>query len=191
MNYGFVDIYRAIPDDAVLEANSAKKGRGKIVLAELIDALKINLDIKGVATVEELSTMTGMKTGDTWAVSDSGTLPDGQHLSAGDLVRWTGNHWKIIFHIDLSYYATKDELADAVSQLRTEITNAVSSEAGLRVSGDTALQDAIDTHAGRADNPHNVTAEQVGAYTKQETEDRVLRMQYAATNTLKFYRGTL
>lgn len=187
MNYGFVDIYRAIPDDAVLEANSAKKGRGKIVLAELIDALKINLDIKGVATVEELATMTGMKTGDTWAVSDSGTLPDGQHLSAGDLVRWTGNHWKIIFHIDLSYYATKDELSDAVSQLRTEITNAVSSEAGLRVSGDAALQDAIDTHAGRADNPHNVTAEQVGA----ATPDDVLRMRYSATNTLKFYRGNL
>ena len=185
MNYGFVDIFRDIPDDAVLEANSAKKGKGKIILAELLK--NINLDIKGVATVEELSTMTGMKTGDTWAVSDSGTLPDGQHLSAGDLVRWTGNHWKVIFHIDLSYYATKDELADAVSQLRTEITNAVSFEAGLRVSGDAALQDAIDTHSGRTDNPHSVTAAQVGA----ATPDDVLRMRYAATNTLRFYRGTL
>lgn len=182
MNYGFVDIYRDIPADVVLEANSAKKGKGKIVLAELLK--NINLDIKGVATVEDLSTMTGMKTGDTWAVSDSGTLPDGQHLSAGDLVRWTGNHWKIIFHIDLSYYATKDELDDAVSQLRTEITNAVSSEAGLRVSGDAALQDSIDTHTGRTDNPHSVTAAQVGAAKPSQ----LLQMRPEGTNTLRFYR---
>lgn len=81
MSNGFVDIYRAIPDDAVLEANSAKKGKGKIVLAELIDALKINLDIKGVATVEELSTMTGMKTGDTWADCEGGVpLEDGESI---------------------------------------------------------------------------------------------------------------
>ena len=156
MNYGFVDIYRTIPDDAVLEANSAKKGKGKIVLADLLK--NINLDIKGVATVEELSTMTGMHTGDTWAVSDSGTLPDGQHLSAGDLVRWTGNHWKVIFHIDLSYYATKEELGE---------------EATARESADEELAGNLSEHILDKDNPHEVTAGQVGAYTKAETDEAI------------------
>ena len=65
-------MYRDIPVDAVLEANSARKGKGKIPLDRLAELL--GFDIKGTATVEELSAMTGMQTGDTWAVSDSGTL---------------------------------------------------------------------------------------------------------------------
>ena len=155
MNYGFVDIYRDIPVDAVLEANSARKGKGKIPLDRLTELL--GFDIKGTASVEELSAMTGMQTGDTWAVSDSGTL-SGVAVSAGDLVRWTGNHWKVVFHIDLSAYATKEELGE---------------EASARESADEEIAGYLSEHMLDRDNPHNVTAGQVGAYTKQETEDRI------------------
>ena len=155
MNYGFVDIYRDIPVDAVLEANSARKGKGKIPLDRLTELL--GFDIKGTATVEELSAMTGMHTGDTWAVSDSGTL-SGVAVSAGDLVRWTGNHWKVVFHIDLSAYATKEELGE---------------EASERESADEEIAGYLSEHMLDRDNPHEVTAGQVGAYTKAETDDAI------------------
>ncbi len=155
MNYGFVDIFRDIPVDAVLEANSARKGKGKIPLDRLTELL--GFDIKGTATVEELSAMTGMKTGDTWAVSDSGTL-SGVAVSAGDLVRWTGNHWKVVFHIDLSAYATKEELGE---------------EAGARESADEEIAGYLSEHMLDRDNPHEVTASQVGAYTKSETDEAI------------------
>lgn len=155
MNYGFVDMYRDIPDDAVLEANSARKGKGKIPLDRLTALL--GFDIKGTATVEELSAMTGMHTGDTWAVSDSGTL-SGVAVSAGDLVRWTGNHWKVVFHIDLSAYATKEELGE---------------EASARESADEEIAGYLSEHMLDKDNPHEVTAGQVGAYTKAETDEAI------------------
>lgn len=158
MNYGFVDIYRDIPVDAVLEANSARKGKGKIPLDRLVDMLKVEFDVKGSATVAEISAMTGMQTGDTWAVSDSGTLPSGLALTAGDLVRWNGSEWKLLLHIDLSAYATKQELG---------------TEASARVAGDEELAGYLSEHLQDKDNPHKVTAGQVGAYTKQETEDRI------------------
>lgn len=54
-----------------------------------------------------------------------------------------------------------------------KVDDAVATEKAQREAADAALQNAIDTHAGRTNNPHNVTAGQVGAYTKQETEDRI------------------
>ena len=158
MNYGFVDMYRDIPDDAVLEANSARKGKGKIPLDRLVDMLKVEFDVKGSATVAEISAMTGMQVGDTWAVSDSGTLPSGLALTAGDLVRWDGSEWKLILHIDLSAYATKEELGE---------------EASARESADEELAGYLSEHMLDKDNPHEVTAGQVGAYTKAETDEAI------------------
>lgn len=158
MNYGFVDIFRDIPADAVLEANSARKGKGKIPLDRLVDMLKVEFDVKGSATVAEISAMTGMQAGDTWAVSDSGTLPSGLALTAGDLVRWDGSEWKLILHIDLSAYATKQELGE---------------EASARESADEEIAGYLSEHLQDKDNPHEVTAGQVGAYTKAETDEAI------------------
>ena len=147
-------------------------------------------DIKGSATVAELNDMPlDQRTdGDIWAVKDSGLLvnPEGEPLAvtAGDLVMWAGDTWSRIFHLDLTGYATVEQLNAAVLSLTTAINDAVATEKAQREaadateksqreSADAALQNAINTHAGRMDNPHNVTAGQVGAYTKQETEDRI------------------
>ncbi len=147
-------------------------------------------DIKGSATVAELNAMPlDQRTdGDIWAVKDSGLLvnPEGEPLAvtAGDLVMWAGDTWSRIFHLDLTGYATVEQLNAAVLSLTTAINEAVAAEKARREAADAtekaqreaadvALQSAIDTHAGRTDNPHNVTAGQVGAYTKQETEDRI------------------
>ena len=136
MNYGFVDIYRDIPVDAVLEANSARKGKGKIPLDRLVDMLKVEFDVKGSATVAEISAMTGMHTGDTWAVSDSGTLPSGLALTAGDLVMWAGDTWSRIFHLDLTGYATVEQLNAAVAALTAAINDAVATEKAQREAAD-------------------------------------------------------
>ena len=122
-------------------------------------SLKETIDSESSLTdCRKLYAMTGMKTGDTWAVSDSGTLPSGLALTAGDLVRWTGNHWKVVFHIDLSAYATKKELGE---------------EASARESADEEIAGYLSEHMLDRDNPHEVTAGQVGAYTKAETDDAI------------------
>ena len=54
--------------------------------------------------------------------------------------------------------------------------------------GDADERAALEAHKADHNNPHNVTAEQVGAYTKQETEDKVLRMRYRGGGRLKFWR---
>ena len=136
-------------------------------------------DIKGSATVAELNAipLDQRTDGDIWAVKDSGLLvnPEGEPIAvtAGDLVMWAGDTWSRIFHLDLTGYATVEQLNAAVAALTAAINDAVATEKTQRESADAALQNAINTHAGRTDNPHNVTAGQVGAYTKQEIEDRI------------------
>lgn len=150
-------------------------------------------DIKGSATVAELNAIPidQRADGDIWAVKDSGFLvnPHGEPLAvtAGDLVMWVGDTWSRIFHLDLTGYATVEQLNAAVLSLTTVINDAVATEKAQREAADAALQNAISTHAGRTDNPHQVTAAQVGAATPND----LLRMRYAATNTLRFYRGVL
>ncbi|MBR4348075.1 MAG: hypothetical protein IKN03_06955 [Fibrobacter sp.] len=150
-------------------------------------------DIKGSATVAELNAIPiDQRTdGDIWAVKDSGFLvnPQGEPLAvtAGDLVMWAGDTWSRIFHLDLTGYATVEQLNAAVLSLTAAINESVATEKAQREAADAALQNAISTHAGRTDNPHQVTAAQVGAATPND----LLRMRYAATNTLRFYRGVL
>ena len=55
--------------------------------------------------------------------------------------------------------------------------------------GDADERAALEAHKDDHDNPHQVTAHQVGAYTQQDTDDRVLRMQYRGGGRLKFWRG--
>ena len=168
--------------------NWAMKNVAEAIAKAIRDGLVF--DIKGSATVAELNAMPlGQRTdGDIWAVKDSGLLvnPHGEPLAvtAGDLVMWAGDTWSRIFHLDLTGYATVEQLNAAVASLTAAINDAVATEKAQREAADAtekaqreaadaALQNAIDIHAGRTDNPHNVTAGQVGAYTKQETEDRI------------------
>ena len=147
-------------------------------------------DIKGSATVAELNTMPlDQRTdGDIWAVKDSGLLvnPEGEPLAvtAGDLVMWAGDTWSRIFHPDLTGYATVEQLNAAVVALTAAINEAVATEKARREAADAALQNSIDVHAGRMDNPHNVTAEQVGAVDAAyvDAQDNVLRAEIAAVD---------
>jgi len=157
-------------------------------------------DIKGSATVAELNAMPlDQRTdGDIWAVKDSGLLvnPEGEPLAvtAGDLVMWAGDTWSRIFHLDLTGYATVEQLNAAVAALTAAINDAVATEKVQREAADAALQNAINTHSGRTDNPHNVTAEQIGAVDAEYVDAHVLKIappEAAGAGEVIFYRGQL
>lgn len=150
--------------------------------------------IKGYATAQEISAMHGMGEGDVWGLTDNGVIVrpgrSSLQVQAGDLVQWDGSTWQMFLHLDLTNYVTEQELqsqVDILAAADTALQRDISAEELARENADVALQERIDTHSGRTDNPHNVTAAQVGAATSSD----LLRMTYAATNTLKFYRGTL
>ena len=67
---------------------------------------------------------------------------------------------------------------------------------------DASIVAQLESHVSDSGNPHDVTAAQVGAYTTQETDERISQnldasvLKIAApsqsgTNTMIFYRGNL
>ncbi len=147
---------------------------------DIADAIEkgVSFNIVGSATCAEINVMHNMHDGDIWAVKDNGLIvnDDGSRIdvSAGDLVRFLDGQWSVLMHLDLSGYATNEEMEEFVSS----ISLALRKEAGERVKGDEnnasaikANADSLRAHISDHSNPHQVTAEQVGAYTKAETEE--------------------
>lgn len=137
----------------------------KYVADKLADAIADGIDRgagrswQGKATAEQLNAipLEDRHGGDMWLCTDGGTL-NGQTpitVPPNTVVIWNGDSWSEFIHVDLSAYATKAETVAMVSV-----------EASARVAGDAALQRSIDEHASRTDNPHHVTAAQVGAATE-------------------------
>lgn len=115
-------------------------------------------DIKGSATVAELNAIPiDQRTdGDIWAVKDSGRLvnPQGEPLAvaAGDLVMWAGDTWSRIFHLDLTGYATVDQLNVAVESMIRAVDYAVSVEREARSAADSALRKSIEREVTDREN---------------------------------------
>lgn len=128
----------------------------------------ISFKIKGIATCDEINVMTGMEEGDLWSVSDDGIIfneKDEIDVCCGDIVAWSGGKWDLFLHIDLSGYAKAADLsAEAESRKYADsVLSAVMAQ----------IRESVTAHVSRDDNPHSVTAEQVGSYTKQETDTRI------------------
>lgn len=144
----------------------------KYVADKLADAIADGIDRgagrswKGKATAEQLNAipLEDRHGGDMWLCTDGGTL-NGQTpitVPPNTVVIWNGDSWSEFIHVDLSAYATKAETVAMVS-----------AEASARFAGDAALQRSIDEHASRTDNPHQVTAAQVGAATESYVDAAV------------------
>lgn len=135
-------------------------------------------DIKGSATVAELNAIPidQLADGDIWAVKDSGFLvnPHGEPLAvtAGDLVMWAGDTWSRIFHLDLTGYATVEQLNATVLSLTAAINESVATEkaqreaaddaeASLRSSADAALQNSISEEASTRASADEDLAQQI------------------------------
>ena len=53
----------------------------------------------------------------------------------------------------------------------------------------TGAQSSIDAHAARTDNPHSVTAAQVGAYTKAEVDNKISNVKVDVTSDVPMHFG--
>lgn len=144
----------------------------KYVADKLADAIADGIDRgagrswQGKATAEQLNAipLEYRHGGDMWLCTDGGTLNGQMPITVppNTVVVWDGDSWSDFIHVDLSAYATKAETVAMVSV-----------EASARVAGDAALQRSIDEHASRTDNPHQVTAAQVGAATESYVDAAV------------------
>lgn len=63
--------------------------------------------------------------------------------------------------------------AEAIAEEASARENADGQIIAMVERGDAEERAALEEHVADYDNPHHVTAHQVGAYTKQETEDRI------------------
>lgn len=104
----------------------------------------------------------------------------------------------------MSIQTQLDELAAKVQQLgatiktliKAKVQSAFQADNALALNGKTAqnLTDAaaakVDSHANRRDNPHNLTAAQIGAYTTEQTDALIDQLLPAGIIPISRY-GTL
>lgn len=108
---------------------------------------------KGSDTYENIAAKEDPAVGDVWnSTTANGVYPKGTNYA------WNGEEWDALGgEVDLSAYQAK---AITVGETPTTVEAAIN-----------ANKTAIDTHAAKQDNPHNVTATQVGLGNVNNTAD--------------------
>lgn len=128
------------------------------------------IQFKGFATSTEINQIPVDEKipGDIYICTTEGILLGEPPLpvAVNTAVMWGGKSWMPFLRINIDEYCTKEYVDGAISE-------AVSEEASERESADLSLRIALSEHEGRIDNPHLVTAAQVGAYTKEETDELI------------------
>ena len=122
---------------------------------------------KGSDTYENIAAKEDPAVGDVWnSTTANGVYPKGTNYA------WNGEEWDALGgEVDLSAYQVK---AITVGETPTTVEAAIN-----------ANKTAIDTHVAKQDNPHNVTAAQVGLGSVDNTADvdkPVSTAQQAALN---------
>ena len=122
---------------------------------------------KGSDTYENIVAKEDPQVGDVWnSTTANGVYPKGTNYA------WNGEEWDALGgEVDLSAYQVK---AITVGETPTTVEAAIN-----------ANKTAIDTHVAKQDNPHNVTADQVGLGNVDNTADAdkpVSTAQQAALN---------
>lgn len=108
---------------------------------------------KGSDTYENIAAKEDPAVGDVWnSTTANGVYPKGTNYA------WNGEEWDALGgEVDLSAYQVK---AITVGETPTTVEAAIN-----------ANKTAIDTHVAKQDNPHNVTAAQVGLGNVNNTAD--------------------
>lgn len=120
-------LIKASNDNLSLKDESSRNKAIENFADPIAKAIKRGSSIRvlGSATCREISLLEDMSDGDIWTVKDSGSIrnPDGSVLNvqAGDLVRYDGSQWTQFLHLDLSGYATDDELNSAIRNLSNSV----------------------------------------------------------------------
>ena len=153
-------------ENAKLSGDGAREKAMENLAKPIADAIKNGgggIHWVGSLSVEEINNLENPETGGIYGVKDGGEIvnPDGSRITVGpnDVVLWNGEKWASFIDIDLDGYAKKEDVAAAVA-----------AEAALRVGGDAENArlirnnaETIESHVSDKDNPHEVTAEQIGA----------------------------
>jgi len=149
-------------DNMELSGDSSRDQALENIAKPIIEAIKkggSTIKVVGSATCNQINVMYGMQAGDIWSIKDNGIIvnEDGSSFNAcsGDLVLYDGEKWNSFLHLDLSGYVTDDYFDDVIA----------------------AINAAIIGHAENKVNPHDVTAEQVGAYTKVEVDAKIAEVE--------------
>ena len=125
-------------------------------IAEAIKNGGGNVHWVGSLTVAEINALENPEKDGIYGVKDSGVIvnKDGSRIevSTNDALVWNGEKWASFIRIDLDGYAKTEDVDAAVKATKINADN-------------------INSHVSDRSNPHEVTAEQVGAYTKAETEE--------------------
>lgn len=83
------------------------------------------------------------------------------------------------------HYVTKEQVglgnADNTSDINKPVSNA---QASAISKAKTEVQNNLNQHVNNIDNPHSVTAHQVGAYTQEETDAKIASLVDSAPETL-------
>lgn len=143
-----VEVVDNLESDASDKALSAKQGK---VLMNEISTITGKISAvytpKGSKTFEELPT--DAKAGDVYNVTNAFTL-DGKKYPVGTNVVWTGTEWDALGgSVDLSNYATKDEVSEGVQDAK-DYTNEEISSLSNSVEGVRATANEANTTAGSA-----------------------------------------
>lgn len=105
----------------------------------------------GSFTVAEINALENPEKDGIYGAKDGGVIVnrDGSRIevSANDALVWNGEKWASFIDIDLEGYAKTEEVA--------------------------AVTSALAIHSADRSNPHQVTAAQVGAYTKDEVDAEI------------------
>ena len=138
--------------NALLEGDGAREKAMTNLAEPIAEAIKNGcggVHWIGSFTVAEINALENPEKDGIYGVKDGGVIVnrDGSRIevSANDALVWNGEKWASFIDIDLEGYAKTEEVA--------------------------AVAAALAAHSADRSNPHDVTAEQVGAYTKAETEE--------------------
>lgn len=178
------DLLGNFEDFQEIKEKGGSTAANKVVAEGLADSIVKALDgvgglrFKGDAAPMELNDLVEVSQGDIYILTESGTLINGKDgnpmdVSMGDVVIWDGEHWAKFMGMDVAGFVTEADLEKEATERKfadNNLSSAILNEAESRASSDEALADAINTHAASMNNPHGVTAEQVGAYTKEQVD---------------------
>ncbi|GEM_PF-6100773 len=132
-------------------------------IADAIERGAIRLRFSRV-TVDELNSVEDCRNGDFYVVSDSGIVLNGMDgepmpVEKNSVLFYNGSFFEILFSLE-----------EIIGFDPEEILKKIDAEIQARTLGDKSNANALSTHVSDRSNPHEVTAAQVGAYTKEQVD---------------------
>lgn len=169
------DLIAAGNENATLSGERAREKAMENLAYPIAKAIKNgggNIHWVDLLSVSEINSIENPEKDGVYGIKDGGVIvnSDGSLLEVGtnDAVMWNGEKWTTFLHIDLTDYATEEELSSAIAAATTALSDAIASEASMRGAADESISKDLADHEGNKTNPHGVTATQVKAVSYEQ-----------------------